>query len=106
MEKPVPAVEANFYYIAQRWSDGPLVTASYDRAGLSGKLGAATKETIEYLVNGVRQGRYFIHRGEYCGHCDFATICRKNHPPSLWRAENDPLTDAHYALRAKDPKKL
>ncbi|MGZ9272277.1 MAG: hypothetical protein ACXW6T_24410, partial [Candidatus Binatia bacterium] len=59
-----------------------------------------------YLANGVRQGRYFIHRGEYCGHCDFATLCRKNHPPSLWRAENDPLTEAHYALRVKDPKKL
>ena len=104
--KPAPAIEANFYYIAQRWPDGPLVTAPFDRAGLSGNLGAATKETIEYLANGVRQGRYFIHRGEYCGRCDFATICRKNHPPSLWRAENDPLTDAHYALRAKDPKKL
>jgi hypothetical protein len=24
----------------------------------------------------------------------------------LWRAENDPLTETHYALRAKDPKKL
>ena len=54
----------------------------------------------------MRQGRYFIHRGEYCGHCDFAApICRKNHPPSLWRAENDPLTEPHHALRAKDPKK-
>ena len=105
-DKPAATIEADFYYIAQRWPDGPLVTALYDRDGLSGNLGAATKETIEYLANGVRQGRYFIQRGEYCGRCDFATICRKNHPPSLWRAENDPLTEAHYALRAKDPKKL
>ena len=30
-------------------------------------------------------------------------ICRKNHPPSLWRAENDPLTEPHRALRAKIP---
>ncbi|MGZ8485051.1 MAG: PD-(D/E)XK nuclease family protein [Candidatus Binatia bacterium] len=104
--KSAPAIEADFYYIAQRWLDGPLFRAPYDRDGLSGNLGAATKETIEYLANGVRQGRYFIHRGEYCGHCDFATLCRKNHPPSLWRAENDPLTEAHYALRVKDPKKL
>ena len=101
-----PTVEADFYYIAPQWSDGPLVTESYDSAGLSDKLGAATKETIAYLVSGVRQGRYFIHRGAYCGHCDFATICRKNHPPSLWRAENDPLSHPHYALHAKDPKKL
>ena len=104
--KPAPAIEADFYYIAPRWSDGPLVTESYDREGLSGNLGAATKATIEYLANGVHQGRYFIHRGEHCGRCEVATICRKNHPPSLWRAENDPLTEPHYALRAKDPKKL
>ena len=101
-----PTIEADFYYIAKKWPDGPLVRESYDRAGLSDKLGAATKETIAYLANGVRQGRYFIHRGDHCGHCEVATICRKNHPPSLWRAENDPLTEPHYALRAKDPKKL
>ncbi len=99
-------VEADFYYIAPRWSDGPLVTAPYDRDGLSGAIGAATKETIAQLANGVRAGRFFIHRGAHCGHCEAATICRKNHPPSLWRAENDPLTAAHDALRAKDPKKL
>jgi ATP-dependent helicase/nuclease subunit B len=103
---PAPVIEADFYYIAPRWSDGPLVTASYDREGLSGNLGAATKETIAYLANGVRQGRYFIHRGEHCGRCEVAAICRKNHPPSLWRAENDPLTEPHYAMRAKDPRKL
>ena len=103
---PAPAIEADFYYIAQRWSDGPLVRAPYDREGLNGNLGTATKQTIEYLANGVRQGLYFIHRGEHCGRCEVAAICRKNHPPSLWRAENDPLTEPHYALRAKDPKKL
>ena len=36
------------------------LAAPYDREGLSGDLGAATKETIEYLANGVRHGRYFI----------------------------------------------
>ncbi|MSP37915.1 MAG: hypothetical protein EXR70_05440 [Deltaproteobacteria bacterium] len=104
--KAASTIEADFYYIAQRWADGPLVTAPYDREGLIGTLGAATQETIAYLADGVRQGSFFIHRGEYCGHCEVATICRKNHPPSLWRAENDPRTEAHYALRGKDPKKL
>jgi hypothetical protein len=35
-----------------------------------------------------------------------AEICRKNHPPSLWRAENDPLTEPYRQLRKKDSKKL
>jgi len=101
-----PAIEADFYYIAARWAEGPLLSTSYGSAGLTGEIGAATKQTIAYLVDGVRQGRFFLNRGEYCGHCDAVAICRKNHPPSLWRADNDPVTEPHRALRAKDPEKL
>ncbi len=99
-------VEATFYYIAPRWSDGPLVTTGFGTAGLSGKAGAETKNTIAYLAAGIQNGRFFIQRGEHCQHCDIAEICRKNHPPSLWRAENDPVTKAHRELYNKDPKKL
>jgi ATP-dependent helicase/nuclease subunit B len=101
-----PPIEADFYYIAPRWAEGPLLPASYGSEGLTEKIGAATKHTIAYLADGVRQGRFFLNRGEYCGRCDAAPICRKNHPPSLWRADNDPLTEPHRALRLKDPKKL
>jgi ATP-dependent helicase/nuclease subunit B len=97
------SLEADFYYIAPRWSDGPLISAPYGGEGLADKIGADTKDTIAYLADGVRRGRFFIHRGAHCGHCDAAPICRKNHPPSLWRAENDPETEIHRALRAKDP---
>src|SRR5687767_15213859 len=88
-----PAIEANFYFIAPRWPQGPLMTTSYGSEGLANKAGAETKQTLAYLADGVRQGRFFINRGEYCGRCDAAPICRKNHPPSLWRAENDPVTE-------------
>ncbi len=98
-----PAIEASFYFIAPRWPDGPLISSAYGSDGLSGKTGAETKQTIAYLAEGVRQGRFFINRGEYCGRCDAAPICRKNHPPSLWRAENDPVTEPHRALHKKDP---
>ena len=55
------------------------------------------------VYTNLAKGKFFINRGVHCGHCDAAPICRKNHPPSLWRAENDPLTEPHRALRAKDP---
>lgn len=99
-------VEAKFYYLAPRWSDGPLVVAEFGAAGLSGDLGAAVKHTIAHLATGIRRGDFFIQRGEHCQHCDVAEICRKNHPPSLWRAENDPATRPHRELRGKDLKKL
>jgi len=97
-------IEADFYFIAPHWSAGPLTTSTYPGAVLTGKTGAQTKETIAYLADGVRGGRFFISRGEYCGHCDAAPVCRKNHPPSLWRAERDPLTERHRALREKNIK--
>ena len=105
-ESAHPVIEADFYYIAPRWPGGPLISTPYGNEGLADEVGAGTKQTIAYLADGVRQGRFFINRGDYCGRCDVAPICRKNHPPSLWRAENDPMTKPHRALREKDPEKL
>jgi ATP-dependent helicase/nuclease subunit B len=103
-EKSPSDIEAHFYFIAPHWTGGPLITLAYKGESLSGKAGSETKQTIADLADGVRRGRFFINRGEYCGHCDAAPICRKNHPPSLWRAENDPVTAAHRALRDKNLK--
>ena len=101
VQRAAPAVEANFYYIAPRWLEGPLTSKTYGSDALAGATGAETKQTIAYLASGIRDGRFFINRGEYCGQCDAAPICRKNHPPSLWRAVNDPITEPHRALREK-----
>jgi ATP-dependent helicase/nuclease subunit B len=105
-QTPAPEVEASFYYIASRWTDGPLVTTSFRSEGFAGKIGEEIRNTVSYLARGIQNGRFFIQPGEYCRHCNVAEICRKNHPPSLWRAENDPLTHPHRQLRKKDPKKL
>jgi ATP-dependent helicase/nuclease subunit B len=106
IQASAPEVEANFYYIAPRWTDGPLVTASFGSEGLAGQMGEEIRSTISYLARGIQKGRFFIQPGDYCRHCDVAEICRKNHPPSLWRAENDPITEPHRQLHEKDPKKL
>ena len=100
-QRTAPSIEANFFYIAPRWLEGPLISKAYAGEALTGNTGAETKRTIAYLARGVRGGRFFINRGEYCGQCDAAPICRKNHPPSLWRAAQDPVTEPHRALRQK-----
>ncbi|HEY7321934.1 MAG TPA: PD-(D/E)XK nuclease family protein [Candidatus Binatia bacterium] len=105
-QRTVPEVEASFYYIGSGWMDEPLVTTGFGSEGLAGKLGDEIRNTISYLAQGIKSGRFFIRAGEYCRHCDVAAICRKNHPPSLWRAENDPITAPHRQLHEKDPKKL
>jgi ATP-dependent helicase/nuclease subunit B len=99
-------IAASFYYIAPRWSGGPLITKSFSAGELSGNIGEEIKKTISQLAQGIYSGHFFIQRGEHCRYCEVAEICRKNHPPSLWRAENDPITERHRQLREKDPKKL
>ncbi|HEX2229302.1 MAG TPA: PD-(D/E)XK nuclease family protein, partial [Candidatus Binatia bacterium] len=101
-----PRVEAQFYYLAQRWRDGPLVRARFVEDELHGKLGSEIRETVASLASGIRNGEFFMQRNERCLYCEVAEICRKNHPPSLWRTENDPLTAPHRHLRSKDPDKL
>jgi ATP-dependent helicase/nuclease subunit B len=103
---PAPRVEAEFYYIAQRWRDGPLARAGFNADGLSEKLGVEIRKTVASLANGIRNGEFFMQRNDKCPYCEVAEICRKNHPPSLWRAENDPLAAPHRQLRGKDPEKL
>jgi ATP-dependent helicase/nuclease subunit B len=102
--KKAARIEAGFYYIAPRWQDGPLVRAEFNAEGLTGKIGAEVKKTIADLAEGIRQGRFFIQRGAHCDYCEVAEICRKNHPPSLWRAENDPVTRTHREIHDKDRK--
>ena len=101
-----PDVEVKFYYIAARWKDGPLTAKIFNADGLSGNLGREIKTTIAQLAEGIQNGRFFIQQGDHCHHCEISEICRKNHAPSLWRAENDPVTRPHRALRDKDPKNL
>ncbi len=101
-----PDIAADFYFVAPKWDEGPLVRTSFGAEGLSGRVGEEIKDTVAFIANGIRKGRFFIQPGDYCRHCGVSEICRKNHPPSLWRAENDPVTRPHRELREKDPKKL
>jgi ATP-dependent helicase/nuclease subunit B len=101
-----PGAEAKFYYIAQRWRDGPLMRVSFDADAFAEALGSEIKKTVCSLATGIREGEFFMQRNDACPYCEVAEICRKNHPPSLWRTENDPVTAPHRALRDKDPDKL
>jgi len=101
-----PEITADFYYIAPRRTDGPLVRANFDAAGLSEKLDREIKNTVSFIANSIREGRFFIQPGDHCRYCEVYEICRKNHPPSLWRTENDPITRPHRELSEKDPRKV
>lgn len=97
-----PIVEAAFYFLAPRWSGGPLVTELFPADAWDGQMGEGVKDTLSVILEGIRQGRFFIRPGPYCNHCEVSEVCRKNHLPTLWRAENDPVARAHSSLRQKN----
>jgi ATP-dependent helicase/nuclease subunit B len=100
-----PTIEAAFYFLAPEWPNGPLVTEFFPADAWDGSLGSGLKETLSLLIEGIQQGRFFIHPGAYCGHCEVSELCRKNHMPTMWRAENDPVTQSHRDIRQKNPKR-
>ncbi len=100
-----PTIEAAFYFLAPDWPKGPLVTESFPADAWDGSLGTGLKETLSLLLDGIQQGRFFIHPGPHCDHCEVSELCRKNHLPSRWRADNDPSTQSFRDLGQKNPKR-
>ncbi|MFQ5683642.1 MAG: PD-(D/E)XK nuclease family protein [Candidatus Binatia bacterium] len=100
-----PMVEAAFYFLASRWAAGPLVIELFPADAWKGQLGNDLKDTLSRIVDGIHRGRFFIQPGLYCNHCEVSEVCRKNHLPTLWRAENDPVARQHRRLRHKNPTK-
>ncbi len=105
IEKTAPIVEAAFYFLAPRWSAGPLVTELFPADAWEGQSGSDLKDTISFILDGIHKGRYFVQPGPYCSHCEVSEVCRKNHLPTRWRAENDPVARMHLSLRQKIPTK-
>jgi ATP-dependent helicase/nuclease subunit B len=94
-----PATLAAFYFLAPNWKDGPLAISTFAADGWRGESGAQLRRTLSVLLDGIEKGRFFIRPGDYCGRCDVSEVCRKNHLPSAWRAERDPISRTHAELR-------
>lgn len=91
----------SLYFIAPGWSADEEVKA---RSGFPGDcwqtpLGERITATVALLLKGIREGLFFILPGDYCSHCDYSAVCRKNHFPSRWRAERDVRVKPYYAIR-------
>lgn len=100
IENPVPE-KASFYFIAPNWSagDGEKSRSEFPGDCWQSPLGDRIKETVGLLLKGIREGIFFIYPGGYCDYCDYASICRKNHFPSHWRAETDERVKPFHQIR-------
>jgi ATP-dependent helicase/nuclease subunit B len=80
-EEPAVPDAAAFYFLAPHWPNGPV-----ERTALTTVCGEGT---VRVILEGVRDGRFFILPGDYCKHCEFSAACRRSHHPTKWREADD-----------------
>ncbi len=94
---PDPAA-VEFVFLAPRW-ETKVERASFAPGAWTGPAGRAITQTVLTLVDGIRDGRYFVLPDGYCDHCAFAPACRRFHGPTWWRAHTAPAARALRRLR-------
>lgn len=94
----LPMESVDFVFLARRW-DTTVERASFDPAAWTGPAGRAITQTVRTLVDGIRDGRYFVLPDGYCDHCEFAAACRRFHGPTWWRAYTAPAARDLRRLR-------
>ncbi|HEY1266008.1 MAG TPA: PD-(D/E)XK nuclease family protein [Candidatus Binatia bacterium] len=96
---PEASVDVAFYFLAPAWDDGPLAVESIAGDVCDGASGAALKANLAFLADSMRRGRFFILPGDHCRYCQVSEVCRRQHLPTLWRAEADATRIAHIAVK-------
>jgi ATP-dependent helicase/nuclease subunit B len=64
----------------------PVVRSTFESNVWSSDTGARLRETLGQLMNGIRNGRFFIMPDTYCKTCEYRVACRREHMPTWWRA--------------------
>lgn len=91
-----------FVFLAPRW-EHRVQRATFEAAAWTGETGAMLKATLRTLLEGIRAGEFLILPDGYCDHCDFASICRRFHEATWWRARRAEMVRRLRDLRKKTP---
>jgi ATP-dependent helicase/nuclease subunit B len=72
-------------FLAPNWAV-PVARSTFESDVWSTETGALVRQTLGRLINGIRNGRFFIMPDTYCKTCDYRVACRREHVPTWWRA--------------------
>jgi len=92
------AREVQLFFLAPEWPAG-ITRSGFDARVWSSGAGALIRQTLALLVNGMKNGRYFILPGAYCKTCPYRVLCRRGHAPTWWRAHRASEVKPLAALR-------
>jgi ATP-dependent helicase/nuclease subunit B len=100
----------SFHYLAPNATrkGGEAVTvASFPGDAWESELRGPLHNAMSHVLDGIREGRFFIYPGGYCDYCDYRPLCRRTHQTGGWRARADHrLVQPHRLLRkAVEPGK-
>jgi ATP-dependent helicase/nuclease subunit B len=88
------ARHVQFLFLAPEWPM-PISRSTFEATPWASETGGLIQRTIKSVIDGIRDGRFFILPDGYCDSCEFRVICRREHAPTWWRA-----------YRATEPKAL
>ena len=94
-----------FHYLAPDWKE-PMKRVSFPGDAWRSPIYGALATSITRIFTGIKGGAFFIAPHEsVCGRCDFGSICRRTHQPSVWRARADMAAIQSYRdlQRAQSP---
>lgn len=74
-----------FLFLAPRWRP-PVGRSPFAASAWAGPAGRQLRHTLGLVLEGIREGRFFILPGDYCDQCELAAACRRFHGPTWWRA--------------------
>lgn len=78
--------QVDFVYLLPQ-GEPAVERASFEASAWQGPSGPLLSQTMQTLLDGIRNGRHFIvPDATHCSHCEFSTLCRRTHQPTWWRA--------------------
>jgi ATP-dependent helicase/nuclease subunit B len=93
------ARDVQFFYLAPHWP-ARIARRTFEAANRSPESGTLILRTITTLMEGIRDGRFFILPDTYCKTCDYRVACRREHQQTWWRAHRAPEAKSLRSIRS------
>jgi ATP-dependent helicase/nuclease subunit B len=90
--------EVQLFFLAPHWPT-PVVRSTFKTDLWSSDSGTSLRTTFALLVDGLRNGTFFILPDTYCETCDYRVACRREHTLTSWRASRAAEAKALTLLR-------
>jgi ATP-dependent helicase/nuclease subunit B len=92
------AKEVQLFFLAPHWPQ-PIVRSTFPADIWSSEAGAMIRQTLDRLMEGISDGKFFILPDTYCKACDYRVACRREHQLTWWRAHRSAESKELRSLR-------